>query len=139
MQDRRPDLVDWHRALTLAERAAAFSRHEEPAGAADADERSRHRLAEWRGLTAFRSGTWWDRRLADLGLDEEGFARLLALPPHRLGAGPAAWMDDLADPRAERVGEALALRHLGLTGIRDAVHEPDLAGRGAQVVFRAVD
>ncbi len=96
MQDSPPDLIDWHRALTLAERAALGSPNGSPGNAA-ADELASHRLAEWRGLTPFRSGPWWDRRLEDLGLTGESFARLLALPPHQLGAELPGWMAELAD------------------------------------------
>lgn len=90
--------MDWYRALTLAERAAL-------AGGASAfvagaeDELTRHRLKEWREATAFQSGPWWERRLADLGLDDESFARLLAAPPHQLAAEPPAWISDLDDAR----------------------------------------
>ncbi|HEY0558297.1 MAG TPA: type 2 lanthipeptide synthetase LanM, partial [Thermoanaerobaculia bacterium] len=98
MHDSNPDLIDWHRALTLAERAALASASP-TRGEAVADDLARHRLAEWRGQTAFQSGTLWDLHLADLGLDEEAFERLLALPPDRLGAPPADWMAELADPR----------------------------------------
>jgi type 2 lantibiotic biosynthesis protein LanM len=95
MQDSRPDLVDWHRALTLAERAALGGGN--LSGETVADELARHRLAEWRGLTPFRSGPWWARRLEDLGLTEESFARLLALPPHRLSEETPIWMAELGD------------------------------------------
>ncbi|MFL6195478.1 MAG: type 2 lanthipeptide synthetase LanM family protein [Thermoanaerobaculia bacterium] len=94
MQDN-PDPTDWHRALTLAERAALGDPGEP--GEAVADDLARHRLAEWRGLTPFRSGPWWDRRLAGLGLTEESFARLVALPPRQLPLQPPAWMAELSD------------------------------------------
>ncbi len=99
MTDPHPDLTDWHRALTLAERAALARASAAPASEAVPDELARHRLKEWRGLTAFQSGALWDLHLADQGLDEEAFERLLALPPDRLGAAPAPWMTELADPR----------------------------------------
>jgi type 2 lantibiotic biosynthesis protein LanM len=92
MQDS--DSTDWHRALTLAERAALADADALPP--VDGDERARHRIAEWRGLTAFQAGPWWDRRLADLGLSEESFERLVALPPERLDGGTPAWMAQLS-------------------------------------------
>jgi type 2 lantibiotic biosynthesis protein LanM len=116
MPDVPSDLVDWHRALTLAERAA-LAAPGTPGETAE-DERARHRLAEWRGLTAFRSGPAWDQHLADLGLSEESFARLLALPPDQLGAQSPVlppswppWMTELADLQAPDTAalEALAV------------------------------
>jgi type 2 lantibiotic biosynthesis protein LanM len=97
MQNSPPDLIDWHRALTLAERAALGSPRIPGKDDAAADELASHRLAEWQSLTPFRSGPWWDRRLEDLGLTGESFARLLALPPHQLGAELPGWMAELAD------------------------------------------
>ncbi|MFL6234704.1 MAG: type 2 lanthipeptide synthetase LanM family protein [Thermoanaerobaculia bacterium] len=92
------DLTDWYRALTLAERAALADAPELPP--VDGDERARRRIAEWRDLTAFRSGPWWERRLEGLDLKEESFERLVALPPDRLGAPPPAWMIELSDRRS---------------------------------------
>ena len=112
MQDPSLDLVDWYRALTLAERVARLERDSPGADAAvghEADEPARHRLAEWRDLTAFRSGPWWERRLADLGLDDASFARLVALPPHRLGGEPPPWMAELADGRPPEQGSVAPL------------------------------
>ena len=91
--------ADWYRALTLAERAALGEDAAAFAAGAE-DELTRHRLKEWRDLTMFQSGTWWERRLADLGLDDESFARLLAMPPHQLAAEPPAWISELDDARA---------------------------------------
>lgn len=88
--------MDWHRALTLAERAALGIPEEGAEGIAE-DDLTRHRLAEWRGLTPFQSGPWWERRLADLGLKEASFARLVAVPPDRLGGELPAWMAELAE------------------------------------------
>jgi type 2 lantibiotic biosynthesis protein LanM len=97
MQDSRPDLIDWHRALTLAERATLGASTAPGDDGAVTDGHARHRLAEWRGLAPFKSGLWWDRRLDDLGLTDESFTRLLALPPHRLGAELPGWMAELSD------------------------------------------
>src|SRR5947199_9697585 len=92
------DLTDWYRALTLAERAALADLPELPP--VDGDERARRRIEEWRGLTAFKSGPWRERHLEGLGLTEESFERLVALPPDRLGAPPAAWMNEISDRRS---------------------------------------
>jgi type 2 lantibiotic biosynthesis protein LanM len=96
------DLIDWYRALTLAERAARAGSGELPPVNGDqrGDERAHQRIAEWRGLTAFRSGPWWERRREELGLTEESFERLVALPPDRLGAPPPAWMIEISDRRS---------------------------------------
>ncbi|HEY4593170.1 MAG TPA: hypothetical protein VIJ61_12225, partial [Thermoanaerobaculia bacterium] len=56
------------RALSLAERAAAP--RPEGTAAPEPDELARFRLAQWRDLSAFRSGGALARRLADEGLDE---------------------------------------------------------------------
>jgi type 2 lantibiotic biosynthesis protein LanM len=92
------DLTDWYRALTLAERTALADIPDLPP--VDGDERARRRIEEWRTLTAFRSGPWRERRLESLGLTEESFERLVALPPDRLGAPPPAWMAEISDRKA---------------------------------------
>ncbi len=126
MPDTPPDLADWHRALTLAERAALDAASDSSAESA-ADERARHRLAEWRGLTAFRSGPSWDQHLADLGLGEESFARLLAVPPDQLGAPSAAWpswMTELTNRQAPDTAtlEALPIpAEIGAAGFLELV------------------
>ena len=97
MQNPAPDLTDWYRALTLAERAALADVPALPP--VDGDERARRRIEEWRALTAFRSGPWWERRLEGLELSEESFERLVALPPDRLGAEPPAWMIEISGRR----------------------------------------
>lgn len=89
------DVTDWYRALTLAERAAHAGSGELPP--VDGDESARRRIAEWRDLTAFRSGPWWEQRLAGLDLSEESFERLVALPPDRLGTETPAWMSEISD------------------------------------------
>ena len=92
--------MDWYRALTLAERAALGKHAATSAAEVAENEQTRHRLAGWRDLTAFRSGDWWDRRLADLDLTDESFARLVAVPPHELGGETPAWMAELANGRS---------------------------------------
>jgi type 2 lantibiotic biosynthesis protein LanM len=94
------DLTDWYRALTLAERAALKDVPDLPP--VDGDERARRRIEEWRTLTAFKSGPWRERHLEDLGLTEESFERLVALPPDRLGAPPPAWMTEISDRRSPK-------------------------------------
>ncbi len=93
-----PDLVAAWRALSLAERAAA----PRPEGTASSgpDELARFRLAQWRDLSAFRSGDALARRLADEGLDESSFERLLAEPAEEVGARLLArprWLTELAE------------------------------------------
>ncbi|HEY4587750.1 MAG TPA: DUF4135 domain-containing protein, partial [Thermoanaerobaculia bacterium] len=102
MQDPTPDLTDWYRALTLAERTALADLPALPPvnGDQDGDEHARRRIEEWRALTAFKSGPWRERHLESLGLTEESFERLVALPPERLGAPPPAWMTEISDRRA---------------------------------------
>ena len=89
---------DWYRALTLAERAALADAPALPP--VDGDERARRRIEEWRALTAFKSGPLREWHLEGLGLTEESFERLVALPPDRLGAPPAAWMTEISDRRS---------------------------------------
>jgi class II lanthipeptide synthase len=111
------DPAAW-RALSLAERAAAPP--PERAAAAEPDELARFRLAQWRDLSAFRSGDALARRLADEGLDETSFERLLAEPADAVGARlPATpkWLTELAEAFATPppVGEPLPLP----SGLRD--------------------
>ncbi|HEX4962776.1 MAG TPA: type 2 lanthipeptide synthetase LanM family protein [Thermoanaerobaculia bacterium] len=100
------DLADWYRALTLAERAALGI--PENSTVSGEDPHARHRLAEWRGAAAFQSGPWWGERLAALGLSQESFERLIALPPHELGATateePPAWITEIADRTVSAAG-----------------------------------
>jgi type 2 lantibiotic biosynthesis protein LanM len=97
MTDR--DLSDFHRALTLAERAVLLPEALPPGGAPPPDGAAAHRLAQWRDLSPFRDGGWLSRRLADAGLDEDSLARLLAVPPEDLArsAAPPDWMAEAAD------------------------------------------
>src|SRR5947199_8172517 len=97
MRNRRMeeiDLTDWYRALTLAERTALADIPDLPP--VDGDERARRRIAEWRALTAFKSGPWRERHLEGLGLTEEPFERLVTPPPDRLGGPPSARMSELS-------------------------------------------
>ncbi len=92
MTDR--DLTEFHRALTLAERAALH-----PEVPPSTNGVAAHRLKQWRELSPFRTDGWLARRLADAGLDERSLAQLLAVPPESLAARLAArpaWLDDLA-------------------------------------------
>jgi len=65
-----------------------------------ADELARFRLQQWRDLSAFRSGGALARRLADEGLDESSFERLLAEPAEAVGARlpeTPKWLTELAE------------------------------------------
>jgi len=110
MTDR--DLTEFHRALTLAERAALHPvlHPEIPPSTSTV---AAHRLKQWRELSPFRADGWLARRLADAGLDEGSLAQLLAVPPESLAARLAArpaWLDDLAGGLATPVsGEPLPL------------------------------
>ncbi|HEX3528411.1 MAG TPA: type 2 lanthipeptide synthetase LanM family protein [Thermoanaerobaculia bacterium] len=96
MTDR--DLTEFHRALTLAERAALHPvLHPETPPSPNTV--AAHRLKQWRELSPFRTDGWLSRRLADVGLDEGSLAQLLAVPLESLAARLAtrpAWLDDLA-------------------------------------------
>lgn len=109
---------DWYRALTLAERAALWPRlfSEDPWGGASGegeDALARHRLSQWRDLSAFRTDGWLARRLAQDGLDESSFPRLVGEAPESLALGLAetpAWIAELEDALAEEAtGEPLPL------------------------------
>jgi len=89
------------RALTLSERAHAPA----PEETAEPDELARFRLGQWRELSPFRSGDALARRLADEGLDQPSFERLLAEPAEAVGKRlprPPGWLAELtaafADP-----------------------------------------
>ncbi|HEX9945381.1 MAG TPA: type 2 lanthipeptide synthetase LanM family protein [Thermoanaerobaculia bacterium] len=92
------DLVAGYRALALAERVAAPGSGElgtpiEP------DDLVRLRLRQWRELSPFRSDGALARRLADEGLDEGSFERLVALPAEELGKRlpqTPEWLAELA-------------------------------------------
>jgi type 2 lantibiotic biosynthesis protein LanM len=88
---------DWYRALTLAERAELWARisSEDPQGGASGEgtpgtpedtELARHRLSQWRDLSAFRTDGWLARRLAQDGLDETSFPRLVGEPAESLAS-----------------------------------------------------
>jgi class II lanthipeptide synthase len=97
------DAAAAYRALALAERAAAPRPNR--AVPVEPDELARLRLAQWRDLTPFRSGDALSRRLADEGLDEGGFERLVAAPADAVGAGlpqPPEWIAELTTAFAER-------------------------------------
>jgi type 2 lantibiotic biosynthesis protein LanM len=105
-------------ALSLAERAAAP--RPEGTAAPEPDELARFRLAQWRDLSPFRSGDALARRLADEGLDETSFERLLAEPADAVGArllGMPEWLSELTEAFAAppRTDEPLPLP----LGLRD--------------------
>jgi len=93
MTERAGDLAGWYRALTLAERAVLLSPQDDQPLA----ETDRHRLAQWRELSPFRSEDRWADRLAMDGLDEGSFARLLAAPAEVLGSRLEVQPDWLAE------------------------------------------
>jgi class II lanthipeptide synthase len=88
--------ADLYRALTLAERAAAPL----SGGVFEHDPATGLRLAQWRQLSPFRPAGWLACRLAQDGLDEASFERLLAAPAAAVGArlpgGAPPWLDALA-------------------------------------------
>jgi type 2 lantibiotic biosynthesis protein LanM len=97
-----------YRALALAERAAVAR----PNGTAEPDDLARLRLAQWRDLTPFRSGDAFVRRLADEGLDQGSFERLVAAPAEEVGAGlprTPEWLAELTAAFSEPVPTALDL------------------------------
>ncbi|HEY0512223.1 MAG TPA: type 2 lanthipeptide synthetase LanM family protein [Thermoanaerobaculia bacterium] len=109
------DPVSAWRALALAERAHA----PRPEGTAKSDELARFRLGQWRDLSPFRSGDALARRLADEGLDESTFERLLAEPAEAVGERlpqPPQWFSELtaapagSPPEAEPLPLPPALR-----------------------------
>lgn len=73
-------------ALTLDERAALIGSIDyEPTE--DDLHGARRRLERWGAQPPFTEGDRFDRRLATVGLDREGFLRLLATPPQQLLRG----------------------------------------------------
>jgi class II lanthipeptide synthase len=90
------DPISGYRALALAERAAVPRSN--GLAPVEPDDLARLRLAQWRDLTPFRSGDALARRLADEGLDEVSFERLVATPAEAIGAGlpqPPEWIAEL--------------------------------------------
>ena len=86
--------LSFWRALALAERAHAPASE----GAVEPDELARFRLGQWRDLSPFRSGDALARRLADEGLDETSFERLLSEPAEAVGERlprPPEWLREL--------------------------------------------
>lgn len=66
----------WSAATTLAERARRFA--EDRSAAADAtSELTRFRLERWRAQSPFNESSWFERRLAQIGIDESAFESLL--------------------------------------------------------------
>jgi type 2 lantibiotic biosynthesis protein LanM len=87
----RPQLYG---ALTLAERAALPGR---PAAPGDA-EVGRGRLERWRAQPPFDRDDWLARRLAEVGIDEEGLLALLGEPVEALAARVPevpGWLEEL--------------------------------------------
>src|SRR5688572_25003411 len=87
---------DWHKALTLTERAAALRRA--PGLSTDNDALAERRLARWRGQEPFASDGFFARRLASDGLTETELRALLGEPPEAMAArdpAPLPWLKTL--------------------------------------------
>ena len=113
MSDAALPAHDWYRALTLAERAALWARISSEPAPAEEDEHARHRLSQWRDISAFRTDGWLARRLAHEGLDEASFPWLVGEPPESLAPGlteTPPWIAELEGALAEGTdGEPLPL------------------------------
>jgi len=166
MSEALLDPASSYRALALAERATAPGANALPPGAPD--ELARLRLGQWRELTPFRSGDALARRLADEGLDESGFERLVASPAAAVAAGlpQPPWVAELLagfEEPAETAAEPLPMpdemrsdRAVGLlelvrpwierartrlrAGIREIAREPTpfTADAGARLVTESL-
>jgi type 2 lantibiotic biosynthesis protein LanM len=101
------ELADWHKALTLSERAAALRRAGLPStGDEDLAER---RLARWRGQEPFASDGLFARRLDLDGLTETGLRALLGEPAEAVAAretAPLPWVVTLAEAFARPAPES---------------------------------
>lgn len=101
-------LPDWHKALTLSERAAALRRAPNLPSTHDEDFAER-RLARWRGQEPFASDGFLARRLAQDGLTETGLRALLAEPAEAVAArevAPLPWVTTLAEAFARPAPES---------------------------------
>ncbi|GHO45401.1 type 2 lanthipeptide synthetase LanM family protein [Ktedonospora formicarum] len=88
-QDRYKS-ANWYRALTLAERVALLTSNNQLFDASiPISEQSRQRLGRWKEQRPFNEGTYFEQRLALMGLNEEQFLQLINLPPEVLQASSA--------------------------------------------------
>jgi type 2 lantibiotic biosynthesis protein LanM len=93
------ELADWHKALTLSERAAAL-RHASGLRSGSDSSLAERRLARWRGQEPFASDGFFARRLALDGLTETELRALLAEPVEAVAAReatPLPWVATLAE------------------------------------------
>ncbi len=92
-------LPDWHKALPLAERAAALRRAPGLPSTGN-DVLAERRLARWRGQEPFARDGFFARRLASDGLSETELRALLGEPPEAMAArdpAPLPWLATLAE------------------------------------------
>jgi type 2 lantibiotic biosynthesis protein LanM len=92
------ELPDWHKALTLVERAA--TRHRAPDLSIVDEALAERRLTRWRDQEPFASDGFFARRLALDGLTETGLRALLGEPAEAMaarGTAPLPWLATLAE------------------------------------------
>ncbi len=122
-----PDLAGWYRAIPLRERAAAL-----PAGGESNEgfdlELAQRRLARWR-QTLSPCEDRLETRLNEIGISEQGLARLLAEPAEALArrSHTPTWLATLLEAYSVRGGPKLreSLASTG-DGDRDALLSPFL-------------
>lgn len=88
----------WYRAATLAERLALPRSPAVAAADAEAESRARFRLQAWTTQTPFATGSYFDQRLAQVGLDRARFWELLLEPETAVAArfaSPPRWLLDI--------------------------------------------
>src|SRR5262249_20227534 len=99
MRKRAFDAPDWYRALTLSERATFLRSVSDPVPhLSEPSEVIRHRRETWKSQSPFGTGDWLVRRLAQEGLDETSFGRLLGVPAEYLQSiaeKPPRWLAEL--------------------------------------------
>lgn len=102
----------WYHALTLSERIAAFRCCPTVAPSPPNSDLATRRLKRWQAQTPFNSGTYFDDRLAQLGIAADTLHRLLGEPIEQIGsrlADSPDWMQQVSAAYSGPAQEPLLL------------------------------